>query len=143
MTLLATGRLFGFAVGGTTRFFFQIALPGRVPAVARRPFGIGWRLNVVLPRPGEAILWAEAAALPPTLFGSAATAGMVLAWERLSGLVGSGCSRNRQPQAGHQIGKQCHPGTKPVPHAAPAVGASSHGCQFKECLGGFTDSELL
>src|SRR5262245_1375476 len=102
-----------------------------MPAVAGRPFGIGWRLNIVLLGPGETILRAEAAALPPALFGGATTARMVLTWERLSGLVGNGRGRNRQPQAGHQIGKQRHPGTKPVPHAAPAVGASSHGCQSK------------
>src|SRR5262249_33319855 len=91
-------------------------------------FRVGGRLDAVRARPLPALLRREAAAVPPTLLGGLAAARMILAWERLAGvLVDGGGQRN--VERGEQIGHTNAGNAQPVSEGSPGPGAreGTHG----------------
>jgi len=110
----ALRRLRGFHAG-------LVAESNIVPSEAARFLRVSGGLDFVLASPGPAFLRCKAAAMLPALLGTLATARMVLARERLTGIP-FGEGGQRQAEGGHQVRKQSHGSTQAVTHGSPNPG---------------------
>jgi hypothetical protein len=98
----------------------EVAQPGRVPAAGGGLFGVGRRLDAPLPGPGQALLGAEAAAVPPALLGGAAATRMILTGEGLAAIL-AGSRGDGQANDHQQIGGQGETGNEPAAESAPGL----------------------
>jgi len=114
-------RFFGASVGGFTASavpasfttFDLVAQAGRVPAFLFRPLRIGRRLDVVGPRPGPMLSWAEAATIRPTLLWRCATARVVLTRKGLAAVLG-GATWQREPSGSRRVADKGQTGSYPL-----------------------------